>query len=78
MNPQIATILQDTLGLAPEAVTGSLAAATTPEWDSIAHLNVCLSVEQTFGLTLTPEEMMAMDSVESIEAVLARHAAARE
>lgn len=40
------------------------------------HLNLCLSIEEAFGVKLSPEEMFEMISVRAIEAVLARHGAA--
>ena len=47
----------------------------TPAWDSIAHLNVCLAVEAEFGISLSPEEMIAMTNVAAIQSVLLRHGA---
>ena len=46
--------------------------ATVP----VMHLNLCLSIEEAFGVKLTPEEMFEMTSVRAIDAVLARHGVA--
>ena len=76
MNAKLAQILADTFGLDTGAVSQDTAATNTPEWDSVMHLNLCLSVEETFQVKLSPEEMMEMTSVRAIEDVLARHGAA--
>jgi acyl carrier protein len=73
MNANLVQIISDTFGLDPGAVTQETAAENTPEWDSVMHLNLCLSVEEAFQVKLTPEEMMEMTSVRAIEDVLARH-----
>lgn len=73
MNEKLVQILSDTLGIAPATVHGELAMANTPEWDSVMHLNVCMSIEALFGIRLTPEEMIEMSSVASIETVLKKH-----
>lgn len=36
------------------------------EWDSLAHLRLCMSIEQKFGLNLDFEEIAKLDSVENI------------
>jgi acyl carrier protein len=69
MNERILRILSDTLGVAATAET---AMANTPQWDSVAHLNVCLALEAEFGVVFTPEQMLAMNSAAAIAAELAR------
>lgn len=76
MNAKISHLLADTFGIDSETVTSDTAAANTPAWDSVMHLNLCLSIEDAFGVKLTPEEMFEMTSVRAIEAVLARHGVA--
>ena len=36
------------------------------EWDSVGHLNLMLSLEQTFGVTLDVEQMTQLTSVPAI------------
>ncbi len=72
MNPAVAQILSDSLGIPVENVQPSLSMANTPVWDSVMHLNICLSLEQEFKTELSPEEMMIMTSAASIEETLAR------
>jgi acyl carrier protein len=69
MNDRILRILSDTLGVAAQADT---AMTNTPQWDSVAHLNVCLALEAEFGVTFSPEQMLAMNSAGTIAATLAQ------
>jgi acyl carrier protein len=73
MNDKLRRLLSDTLGVPPDAIKSDAAMNNTVEWDSIMHLNLCLSIEQAFGIRLTPEEILEMTSVPAIEVVLARH-----
>ncbi len=72
MNAQLLRLVADTLGVNADAST---AMESTPAWDSVAHLNLCLSIEAEFGVPLTPEEMLELTSVAAIEALLARRRA---
>ena len=41
-------------------------------WDSLAHVQLMLAVEEEFGVTLTTEEMADMTSIPAILGVLRR------
>jgi acyl carrier protein len=73
MNEKIFKILADTLGTDAAAMTEGTSMENTSEWDSVAHLNLVLSLEKAFGLRFTPDEFMAMRSVAEIKQVLAGH-----
>lgn len=45
------------------------------EWDSIAHLNLILSVEGEFGIAFPMEKIVEMNSLEAIEAALTEQGA---
>ncbi len=76
IDQKLAQLLSDTLGLDASEIGPGTAMANTPAWDSVMHLNVCMSVEEAFGITLAPEQMIAMTSVAAIEEVLRKNAAA--
>jgi acyl carrier protein len=73
MNEKIFKILADTLGTNAAAMTEDTSTENTPEWDSVAHLNLVLSLEQAFGQRFSPDEFMQMQSVAAIKRVLAGH-----
>jgi acyl carrier protein len=72
MREKIVQTLADTLGLPPGEIDATTTMETQPAWDSVAHLNFVMSLEQEFGVQFDPEEMMQMGSVPAVEAALAR------
>ncbi len=46
--------------------------ANTPEWDSLATVNLTLGLEFEFGVKLTTQEIMSMTTVALARAVLQR------
>ena len=57
--------------------TGVLSAATSPDdverWDSLQHIALIRTLETTFAIQLSMDEMMEIRSVGDIENVLRRH-----
>jgi acyl carrier protein len=49
-----------------EDVLVSSSPGTIKAWDSLQHLNLILSLEETFGLQFAPEETTELLSVETI------------
>jgi acyl carrier protein len=47
--------------------------AEIERWDSLQHIALVRIIEETFGISLSMDEMMEMRSARDIEAVLARH-----
>jgi acyl carrier protein len=42
-------------------------------WDSVNHLRLVMELEQTFGITLSDDDVLGMASLRDAEAALARH-----
>lgn len=59
--------------------TGDVTMETSREhikrWDSLRHVALVLSLESTFGIKLSMDEMAEIVSVRDIHAVLTRHGA---
>jgi len=68
---QLRELMALTFDLPPEAITPDTAQDTCPTWDSLAHLNLMLALEDAFGLTLTVDEMAQLTSVAAILGKLA-------
>lgn len=64
--PALERVLRSVLRLADAEDIASVAADTHEEWDSMAHLNLVLAVEQEFRITLTPEEIASACSFEAM------------
>ena len=76
MNEKLLGIFTSTLGIKADEMVDAMSMANTPAWDSVAHLNLVLSIEQEFGLQFSPEDFMKMKSVGAIKRVLAERGAA--
>ena len=53
-----------------ETVTDELAMEEVESWDSLQHMNLIASLEQSFGIELTFEEIIAMQNVGEIRRIL--------
>jgi len=62
MEEQIKELLVDILNIDPNSVDESTSMDNTASWDSMNHLNICLSIEQEFGITLEIFEIESMTS----------------
>lgn len=60
--------------LPPEAIDLHAAPAQTPGWDSLAHIELVMALEAEFGRTFTPREVMALDRLDKVLALLDRPA----
>ncbi len=50
--------------------------ADVPAWDSLSHIEVLYAVEESLGLTFSPEEMATLDGSAAIVTAAERHLAA--
>ncbi len=70
--PEIAAIFEEVF-----QHTGDLSPETSPEhvarWDSLQHIALIRTLETTFAIQLSMDEMMEIRSVADIETVLRRH-----
>lgn len=64
----MATVLQ----LPSTSITDGLAMKETDVWDSLKHMELIVSIEQAFGIVLTFDEIVAMQTVREIKRVLAQ------
>lgn len=73
MNDKLLQILADTLGVDAATLNSETSMENTAAWDSVAHLNLVLSLEQSFGQKFSPEEFMRMQSLAAIQRTLSSH-----
>lgn len=71
MKDRIYCIVSDVFGVPKEAVNDDSNPDTIPTWDSLSHINLILSLEAEFGISLSPEDTMEMLSVGLIRIILA-------
>ena len=63
---QVRKILSDVFMVDLAEVTVDSSPETIESWDSINHLNLVLSLEQEFGLSIDPNRIPELDSVRAI------------
>jgi len=72
LTARVISVAADVFGVPAD----TLSAASTPEtveaWDSISHLNLMLSVEQSFSAAIPPERMPELTSLEKLVAEIRR------
>jgi acyl carrier protein len=63
--------LQQQFPRATIPATGSLVVGSFPEWDSLAHFNYLMLVEETFDVRFSIDEMAELKGLDQIAAALA-------
>lgn len=76
MNEKLRAIFTSTLGIQASEVVNEMSMDNTLAWDSVAHLNIVLSIEQEFGVQFSPEEFMRLQSLGAIRRELAERGVA--
>lgn len=71
MTPEV--VVAKVFGLEEAAISDSSSNQTLSAWDSLAHMNLILELESVFGVSLTPEDIIAATDVGAIKRVLAQH-----
>jgi len=56
----------------PESVSMETTANNISLWDSVGHLTLARSLEETFEITLDVDDLMEMDSVREIVRIISR------
>jgi acyl carrier protein len=63
---KIQNLIASTLKVAPDKVTRETSDKDLVAWDSLAHVNLMMSLEQTFDLFLEVEDFAQLTSVRAI------------
>lgn len=70
---RVCAILVEELSLDKEEITPQLTYNSIPEWDSVAHMHVIMSLEEAFEVTLGDTEIAELTSVAKIIEAIERH-----
>ena len=68
----VESLLAPVLQIPETRITDDLAMRDVETWDSLKHMEVVASLENGFGIELTFDEIVAMQSVKEIKRVLAQ------
>ena len=72
MKDKLRKILADALELEPDEIDDASSPDITPEWDSFAHMNIVAVIEEAYGIKLTLDEVIEMQSLPKIVEVVTR------
>jgi len=63
---QVIQVVAETLNVSPSTLTQESNAENTNGWDSLAHVNLMIALEQTFDITMDVEDFAKLNSVRTI------------
>jgi acyl carrier protein len=70
LSKPIEQVVAETFRISPGAVIDTLAFNGIPEWDSLAHMDLMLALEATYGVTIDEDQMLELISVRAIREFL--------
>ena len=72
MDEKLREIICDVFRIPAEAYNPELTSTDVEAWDSVLHITLLLTLEQTFGVSFDPAEGAQLTSVPTIKAALAK------
>ena len=70
---KLRNLLVETLLIEDEQYRNENGPDTIETWDSLAMVRIAVGVEEVFGYKMTPEEMVSLNSIGDIKAILRSH-----
>ena len=68
---RIAKVFSEVLGVSTDSITDATSPDNTPQWDSMAAMNLVVAIEDEFNVRLSTGEIMSMRNVALVKKVLA-------
>jgi citrate synthase len=59
-------VMAEALHVSPSAVNDTLAVNAIPQWDSLAHVELMIALEQAYGVSIDEDRMLELVSVRAI------------
>lgn len=70
MEQKLKQLMVELFDMKEDKITDTLTMKDTYVWDSLKHMELVVAVEQTFGIELTFDEIVAMQNVKEIKRIL--------
>jgi acyl carrier protein len=71
MTARVAKVFSEVLGVAADQITDDTSPDNTPQWDSMAAMNLVVAIEDEFDVRLSTAEIVSMRNVAIVKRVLA-------
>ena len=73
MAERLQEVISSVLAVPAEELSDDSSAENVENWDSLRQLSILLAVESAYGVSITTEQAVDMNSISAIKAVLAKH-----
>jgi acyl carrier protein len=70
MEQRVEELIASLFDMRREDVTDCLAMRNTDGWDSLKHIELVVSIEETFGVRLELDDIVAMQTLKDIKRIL--------
>jgi len=67
---RVAKVFSKVLGISPNMITDATSPDNTPQWDSMAAMNLVVAIEDEFDVRLSTAEIISMRNVAIVKKVL--------
>ena len=72
LHERLEELFQNVLGDDAIALRDEMTSTDVPGWDSVAHVNLMFTIEQTFGVQFKGNELAEFTNIGELKAYLAR------
>ena len=67
---RVAKVFSEVLGVSPDSINDNTSPDNTPQWDSMAAMNLVVAIEDEFDVRLSTAEIVSMRNVAIVKKVL--------
>ncbi len=73
MTEPLEEVIGSVLGVSPQSLSDDSSIENVEAWDSLRQLSILLALESAYGITITADQALDMNSISAIKALLANH-----
>ena len=74
IDSKLKEILASILNLEMDEIDETTSPETVSEWDSLNHLNICTAICQEYGISMTTDQMIEIQSAADLARLVAENA----
>lgn len=78
LHSRVKQVMAEAFQLPPEELPDDLIFGDIPQWDSMGHMEVMMSLEQNFGIEVTADTIGGLTSLQAIYSYLEQNGHARD
>ncbi len=66
-------VIGSILGVSPQSLSDDSSIENVEAWDSLRQLSILLALESAYGITITADQALDMNSISAIRVMLDKH-----